>query len=334
VKKISGNKIAAAICGVGAYLPAQVLTSEELAQRLAIDAEWIRQRTGINERRIAAASQAASDLGAAAAAKALAQAGISADEVDLIIVTTTSGDMQTPSTACIIQERLGVKNIPAFDLAAACSGFIYALTVGAQFIANEFYRTILVIGVDMGSRVLNWSDRDTSILLADGAGAVLLRPARPGYGFLSMELRADGAGAKYMQVPAGGSRLPVTHEIIDAKLHKAHMNGHEIFTFAIKKIAEVTQQALASAGIPKEAVHLLIPNQANLRIIEAAARLLEFPMEKVMVNLDRYGNTGAASIPIALCEAVESGRIQPGHIVVLTGVGAGMAWGSLVMRWG
>lgn len=310
-----------------------MLTNDELAQRLSIDADWIKQRTGIQERRIADASQAASDLGLAAAEKALAQAGICADELDLIIVTTTSNDMQTPSTACIIQERLGVKNIPAFDLAAACAGFIYALTVGAQFIANEFYRTILVIGVDLGSRVVNWSDRNTCILLADGAGAVVLRPARPGYGFLSMQIKADGSGAPFMQVPAGGSRLPITPEILEAKLNKACMNGHEIFTFAIKKIAEVTQQALESAGIHKDEVHLLIPNQANLRIIEAAARQLDFPMEKVMVNLDKYGNTGAASIPVALCEALENGRIQSGDRIVLTGVGAGMAWGSIVMRW-
>ena len=301
---------------------------------LSIDAEWIEQRTGIKQRRIADASQAASDLGVIAAERALAQAGISANEVDLIIVATTSGDMQTPSTACIIQERLGIKNIPAFDLVSACSGFIYALTVGAQFIANEFYRTLLVIGVDLGSKALNWSDRDTCILLADGAGAVLLRPAQPEYGFLAMQIGADGSGSRYLQVPAGGSRMPVTPEIIEAKLHKVCMNGYEIFTFAIKKIAEVTEQALAAAGIRKEDVHMLIPSQANLRIIEAAARLLEFPMEKVMVNLDKYGNTTAASIPIALCEAVKEGRINPGDIIVLTGVGAGMAWGSIVMRWG
>ena len=311
-----------------------MLTSDELARSLSIDAEWIRQRTGINERRIASASQAASDLGTAAAEKALAQAGISADELDLIIVATTSGDMQTPSTACIIQERLGVKNIPAFDLAAACSGFIYALTVGAQFIANEFYRTILVIGVDLGSGILNWSDQNTSILLADGAGAVLLGPAKPGYGFVAMQIGADGAGSGSVLIPAGGSRTPVTPEIIAAQLNKVCMDGYEVFTFAMKKMAEVTEQALASAGIRKEEVHMLIPSQANLRIVEAAARLFEFPMEKVMTNLNRCGNTIAASIPIALDEAVADDRINSGDIIVLTGVGAGTTWGAIVMRWG
>ena len=332
--KMPRERINAAIFGVGCYLPNKVLTNEELAQMLSIDAEWIEQRTGIKQRRIAAASQAASDLGLVAAERALAQAGISADKVDLIIVATSTGDMQLPATACIIQERLGLKNVPAFDLSAACTGFVYALTVGAQFIANEFYRTILVIGVDLGSGILNWSDQNTSILLADGAGAVLLGPAKPGYGFVAMQIGADGAGSGSVLIPAGGSRTPVTPEIIAAQLNKVCMDGYEVFTFAMKKMAEVTEQALASAGIRKEDVHMLIPSQANIRIIEAATRLLEFPMKKVMANLEKYGNTMAASIPIALCEALEGGRIKPGDIIVLTGVGAGETWGAIVMRWG
>lgn len=333
LQKMPKERINAAIFGVGSCLPDKVLTNDELAQMFSIDAEWIEQRTGIKQRRIAAASQAASDLGLVAAERALAQAGISADEVDLIIVATSTGDMQLPATACIIQERLGLKNIPAFDLSAACTGFVYALTVGAQFIANEFYRTILVIGVDLASGILNWSDCNTSILLADGAGAVLLRPAKPGYGFLMMQIGADGAGSGSVQIPAGGSRTPVTPEIIEAKLNKVCMNGHEVFTFAMKKMAEVTEQALVSAGIRKEDITMIIPSQANIRIIEAAMRLLEFPMEKVMVNLEKHGNTMAAAIPIALREALEDDRIKPGDIIVLTGVGAGTTWGSIVMRW-
>ena len=333
-RKMSRERGNAAIVGVGGCLPEKVLTNEELAQMFSVDAEWIEQRTGIKERRTADASQAASDLGVVAAERALAQAGISASEVDLIIVATTLGDMQTPSTACIIQERLGIKNVPAFDLSAACTGFVYALTVGAQFIANEFYRTILVIGVDLGSKMVNWSDRDTCILFADGAGAVLLRSAKPGYGFLAMQIGADGSGSRSLQIPAGGSRMPVTPEIIEAKLNKVCMNGFRIFSFAMKKIAEVTEQALTAAGIRKEDVNLIIPSQANLRIIEASMRLLEFPMEKVMVNLDKYGNMSAASIPIALGEAVADGRIKPGDVIVLTGVGAGTTWGSIVIRWG
>ena len=330
---MANKKNNAGIIGIGVCLPEKVLTNSDLTHMIDTTDEWIRERTGIKERRIAEDSQAASDLGVIAAQRALAQAGVSANEVDLIIVATATADMQFPSTACIIQERLGLKDTPAFDVTAGCTGFIYALTIGNQFISNGFYRTVLVIGTEVLSKVTNWTDRETCILLADGAGAVVLQLAAPGCGILSMKLGADGAGGKYLLLPAGGSRMPVTPELIEAKQNKLHMDGQEVFKFAMKILPEVTEQALALANLRKEDIDLIVPHQANIRIIEAAARRLDLPMEKFMVNLDRYGNTSSASIPIAMHEALENGRIKSGDVVVLTGFGAGLTWGSIVMRW-
>ena len=327
------SDISAGIIGVGMYAPEKVLTNAELAGMLNVTEEWIESMSGIRERHIAAPSQAASDMGAVAAQRALAQAGVSPDEVDLIIVSTSTPDMQFPSTACIIQERLGIQNIPAFDLTAVCSGFVYALTVGTQFIANEFSRTVLVIGTEAVSRVINWSDKDTCMLIGDGAGAVVLRQVPSGYGILSAKLGADGSGASFMMVPAGGSRKPPTAEVIEKKMNKIQMNGQEVFKFAMKKLPEVTEQALELANLHTEDLKLIIPHQANRRIIEAAARRMELPMEKFMVNVERYGNTSSATIPIALHEALETGRIESGDLIALTGFGGGLAWGSLIMRW-
>ena len=330
---MANKKINAGIIGIGVCLPEKVLTNADLTRMIDTTDEWIRERTGIRERRIAEDSQAASDLGVIAAQRALKNAGILADEVDLIIVATATADMQFPATACIIQERLGLKHTPAFDVTAGCTGFIYALTIGNQFIANGFYRTVLVIGTEVLSKVTNWTDRETCILLADGAGAAVLRPAAPGFGILSMKLGADGVGGKELLLPAGGSRRPVTPELIEANQNKLQMNGSEVFKFAMKMLPEVTEQALALADLRKEDIDLIVPHQANIRIIEAAARRLDLPMEKFMVNLDRYGNTSSASIPIAMHEALENGRIKSGDVLVLTGFGAGLTWGSIVMRW-
>ena len=330
---MANKKINAGIIGIGVCLPEKVLTNADLTRMIDTTDEWIRERTGIRERRIAEDSQAASDLGVIAAQRALKNAGILADEVDLIIVATATADMQFPATACIIQERLGLKHTPAFDVTAGCTGFIYALTIGNQFIANGFYRTVLVIGTEVLSKVTNWTDRETCILLADGAGAAVLRPAAPGFGILSMKLGADGAGGKELLLPAGGSRRPVTPELIEANQNKLQMNGSEVFKFAMKMLPEVTEQALALADLRKEDIDLIVPHQANIRIIEAAARRLDLPMEKFMVNLDRYGNTSSASIPIAMHEALENDRIKSGDVLVLTGFGAGLTWGSIVMRW-
>ena len=327
------SDISAGIIGVGMYAPEKVLTNAELAGMLNVTEEWIESMSGIRERHIAAPSQAASDLGAIAAQRALARSGVSPDEVDLIIVSTSTPDMQFPSTACIIQERLGIKNVPAFDLTAVCSGFVYALTVGAQFIANEFYRTVLVIGTEAVSRVINWSDKDTCMLIGDGAGAVVLRQAPSGYGVLSAKLGADGSGASFMMVPAGGSRKPATAEVIEKKMNKIQMNGSEVFKFAMKKLPEVTEQALELANLHTEDLKLIIPHQANRRIIEAAARRMDLPLEKFLLNVEHYGNTSSATIPIALHEALETGRIESGDLIALTGFGGGLTWGSLIMRW-
>ncbi len=323
----------AGIAGVGVCLPDRVLTNDELATMVDTSDAWIRERVGVRERRIADAAQAASDLGAVAAARAIGHAGVAAEEVDLVIVATATPDTLFPATACIIQDKLRLKNAAAFDLAAGCSGFVYALAAGSRFVESGLYRTVLVVGAEVLSKVTDWSDRETCILLADGAGAVVLRPAAPGYGILAVKLGADGSGGRYLRRPAGGSRLPHTLKTLAAKLDKLQMDGQEVFRFAIKALPEATLQALAAAGLGKEDVALVIPHQANRRIIEAAARRLELPMEKFMINLDRYGNTSSASVPIALHEALESGRLQDGDIVALTAFGAGLTWGSAILRW-
>ena len=327
------EKVNAGIAGIGVCLPERVLTNDELAEMVDTNDAWIQERTGIRQRRIAAADQAASDLGIAAAREALSSAGVAPQDIDLIIVATATPDMQFPATACLIAEKLGLDATPAFDVAAGCTGFIYALTIGSQFIVNGFYRTVLVIGTEVLSKVTNWTDRETCILLADGAGAVVLRPVAAGQGILAMKLGADGAGGKELSLPAGGSRLPLTAEGLAANLNKLHMNGSEVFKFAMKMLPEVTGQALKLAGLTPADLALIIPHQANLRIIEAAARRMELPLEKFMVNLDRYGNTSSASIPIALHEALATGRVRPGDALALTGFGAGLTWGAVVLRW-
>lgn len=327
------EKINAGIVGVGVCLPERVLTNDELAQIVDTNDAWIQERTGIRQRRIAAADQAASDLGVVAAREALANAGVTPQEIDLIIVATATSDMQFPATACVIAEKLGLNTTPAFDVTAGCTGFIYALTIGSQFIVNGFYRTVLVIGAEVLSKVTNWTDRETCILLADGAGAVVLGPVAAGQGILAMKLGADGEGGKELYLPAGGSRLPLTMEGLAANLNKLHMNGSTVFKFAMRMLPEVTGQALELAGLTTEDIALIIPHQANLRIIEAAARRMDLPLEKFMVNIDRYGNTSSASIPIAMHEALTTGRIKPGDAVVLTGFGAGLTWGAVVLRW-
>lgn len=327
------DKMNAAITGVGIYVPDQVLANNELAKQTATTAEWIWSRTGISERRIAKLEQAASDLGVIAAEQALRDAGISAKDVDVIIVATATPDMLFPATACIIQHKLGLTNTPAFDLEAGCSGFIYALNIGCNFITSGQYRTVLVIGTEVLSRVLDWEDRETSVIMGDGAGAVVLQPALAGFGILSCCLGADGSGSEYLTLPAGGSRMPVTHQAIDQKMNLFKMNGPEVFRFAMRKVPEAINQVLAASQTSLEEVALIVPHQANLRILEAVARVMNISMDKFVVNMDRYGNTSSASIPIALYESLAGGRIKHGDHIVLTGFGAGLTWGSILMRW-
>lgn len=330
---MTDKKLNARIAGIGVNIPGTVLTNSELAQRLKVTEDYIYTMTGIRERHIADPGQATSDLGTKAAELALTSAGIDRTDIDLIIVSTATPDIPAPATACIIQNKLGMKNTPAFDISSACSGFIYALAVGSQFIAGGIYRNILVVGAEVFSGVTNWDDLETAVVAADGAGAVVLQPAsEEGYGILSMVLGADGSGVEHLYVPAGGTRMAVTAENIASNMHKVKMNGQEVFRFAMRILPEATELALKMAGISMEEVALIIPHQANLRIIEAAARRMDLPMEKFMVNLDRYGNTSSASIPIALNEALNTGRVSSGDLIVLTGYGAGLAWGSVVVR--
>lgn len=323
----------AAITGTGSCLPERVLTNHELEQMVDTSDEWIRTRTGIRERRLAAAGTAASDLAVPAASRALATAGITAADVDLIIVATVTPDTLFPATACLVQERLGARGAAAFDLSAGCSGFVYALGVASQFIAAGIYHTALVIGVEVLSKIINWQDRNTCVLFGDGAGAVVLRAVLAGRGILGLDLGADGSGGSLLTMPAGGSRLPASPATVREQLHTIHMNGSEVFKFAVRIMGEASLKALQKAGLAKEDVDFLIPHQANIRIIEAATKRLGLAPEKVYVNLDRYGNMSSASIPVALDEAYRAGLLQRDHKVVMVAFGAGLTWGAVVVNW-
>lgn len=321
------------ITGLGSYVPEKVLTNSDLEKIVDTSDEWIVDRTGIRERRIAAPEQATSDLAYEAAKKALADAGAAPEDIDLIIVATATPDMFFPSVACIIQDRLKATKAAAFDLAAGCSGFAYGLVVGSQFVKTGLYNKVLVIGAEALSKILDWTDRNTCILFGDGAGAAVLEPVEQGYGILGVDLGADGGGGQFLNIPAGGSRRPASLETIQERMHYVHMAGNEVFKFAIKVMGEAAVKALDNAGLTSQDVDCLIPHQANIRIIQSAAKRLKLPMDKVVVNVDKYGNTSAASIPIALKEAVDSGRVKKDDVVVLVGFGAGLTWASCVIKW-
>ncbi|MDQ0417364.1 3-oxoacyl-[acyl-carrier-protein] synthase-3 [Croceifilum oryzae] len=323
----------AGILGTGAYLPEKVLTNADLEKMVDTSDEWIVSRTGIRERHIAAPEQAASDLAVGAARQALERANITADQLDLIIVATVTPDTSFPATACLVQEQLGAKNAATFDLSAACTGFIYGITTGAQFIATGVYRYVLVVGVEVLSRIVDWSDRNTCVLFGDGAGAAILGPVKEGYGFQSFELGGDGTGATHLNLKAGGSRLPASEQTIKEGGHYLYMNGREVFKFAVRVLISAADEALKKAGLTKEDINLLVPHQANMRIIDAAVERLGLDEEKVIVNLDRCGNMSSASIPVALNEAWEQGRIHEGDTIVLCGFGGGLTWGATVLRW-
>ncbi|MDS1029908.1 beta-ketoacyl-ACP synthase III [Bacillota bacterium LX-D] len=321
------------IIGTGSSVPEKVLTNDELAQKVETNDEWIRTRTGICERRIADQYTATSDLCVSAAQKAIADAAISPEEIDLIIVATITPDRIFPSTACFVQERIGAKKASAFDLSAACSGFIYALSVASQFIATSFYKTVLVIGAETLSKIVDWEDRSTCILFGDGAGAAVLRSNPMGKGILSFYLGSDGSGAEHLFIPAGGSLKPASIETVTNREHYIRMNGNEVFKFAVKIMSEASLKVLEKCGKTKDDLDFLIPHQANIRIIEAARKRLNLPPEKVYVNLDRYGNISAGSIPVALDEAVKEGKINKGDLVLLVAFGAGLTWGACVLEW-
>lgn len=321
------------ILGTGAYLPEKVLTNADLEKMVDTNDEWIVSRTGIRERRIAASDEAASDLATQAARQALERAGITADQLDLIIIATVTPDMSFPATACLVQDKLGAKNAATFDLSAACTGFLYGISTAAQFITTGVYRYALVVGVEVLSRIVDWEDRNTCVLFGDGAGAAILGPVKDGYGFQSYQLGGDGSGGVHLNLPAGGSRLPASEQTIQDKLHYVRMNGREVFKFAVRVLINSTEEALRKAGLTKADIDFLIPHQANIRIIESAVDRFGLDENKVIVNLDRYGNMSSASIPVALNEAWEQGRFTEGDIVVLCGFGGGLTWGSTVLRW-
>lgn len=321
------------ILGIGHYVPEKVLTNFDLEKIVDTSDEWITERTGIKQRHIAADSEATSDMSVLAAEKALADAGVAAEELDLVIVATASPDHAFPSTACLVQDRIGAKNAAAFDLSAGCSGFVYSLGVASQMIKSGLYNKALIIGAETLSRIMNWQDRNTCVLFGDGAGAAVIGVVDDGYGVLGIDLGADGNGGKYLYQPAGGSRKPASAETVENNEHTIHMNGQEVFKFAIQIMGKTAKKALANAGMKPEDLDLLVPHQANLRIISSAAKRLKMPMEKVWVNVDKYANTSAASIPIALCEAQAAGALKKGDNILLVGFGAGLTWSAIVLKW-
>lgn len=324
---------AVGILGIGCYVPEKVLTNQDLEKIVDTSDEWITERTGIKQRHIAAPEEATSDLATKAALMALEDAKTSPEEIDLVIVGTASSDHIFPSTACLVQARIGAKNAAAFDLAAGCSGFVYSLAVASQMIKSGLYKKALIIGAETLSRIMNWTDRNTCVLFGDGAGAAVVGEVEEGYGVLGIDMGADGNGGMYLYQPAGGSRKPATPETAAAHEHTIHMNGPEVFKFAIQIMGKTAKKALANANMKPEELDMLFPHQANLRIISSAAKRLKLPMDKVWVNVNKYANTSAASIPIALTEAQAAGKLTKGMNIILDGFGAGLTWAAIVLKW-
>jgi 3-oxoacyl-[acyl-carrier-protein] synthase III len=332
IGSVAPDGFAATITGIGAYVPERVLTNDELARMVDTSDEWIVDRTGIRERRIAAPEQALSDLALPAARAALDQAGVDSAEIDLIIVATVTPDMAFPSTAAILADQLGSGEAGAYDLAAGCTGFMYGLAQAYGMLAGGLAHRALVVGGDVLSKILDWKDRRTCVLFGDGAGAVVLEAVDTG-GFLAFELGADGSGGPQLYLPAGGSRAPATAETVANRQHFAKMNGREVFKFATRVLVSSAENVLAQAGRTIDDVDVYVPHQANVRIIDHAVRKLGIREDRVVVNVDRYGNTSSGSIPLALADAQADGRLQKGRLVLMTGMGAGLTWGSALMEW-
>jgi 3-oxoacyl-[acyl-carrier-protein] synthase-3 len=319
------------IKGIGAYVPPKVLTNFDLEKIVDTSDEWIVTRSGIRERHIADENVATSDLSFEAAKIAIESADLSPKDIDLIIVATVTPDMFFPATACILQDKLGA-SCPSFDLSAGCSGFIYALSVGAQFVANGTYNNVLVVGGETLSKIIDWQDRSTCVLFGDAASAAVLSPVERG-GFRSFVLGTDGSGGKFLEMPAGGSRLPASCDTVNQRLHFIKMSGREVFKFAVRIMGDAALEAIEKAGLHPDDIDLFIPHQANIRIIESSAERLGLPMDKVFINLDRYGNTSSASVGLALYEALKSGKIKDNMHIVMVGFGAGLTWGACVLEW-
>jgi len=323
----------ARITGVGAYAPKRILTNADLEKMIETSDAWIVKRSGIRERHIADENEATSDLALRAAQQALERANLVPEDIDFIAVGTTTPDMFFPSVGNIVQHRLGCRRAGSVDMLAACAGSIYSLSIGSQFIQTGKYRRVLCIGAETLSKITDFTDRGTCVLLADAAGAAVLEPSNDDRGVIDFDLSSDGQYWNLLYMPAGGSRHPASHETVDARMHYAKMKGNEVFKVAVRMFVDSTVRVLERNGLTAADVDLFIPHQANLRIIEAAAKRVELPMERVFVNVDRYGNTGAASVYVALEEAVSAGRLAPGSLVLLAAFGGGFAWGSLLMRW-
>lgn len=323
----------ATIIGIGSYAPQKVLTNFDLEKIVDTTDEWIVTRSGIRERHIAEEGIATSDMAVEAANRALDCAGLSAEKIDLVICATITGDMPFPATSCLVQNRIGATNAAAFDLQAGCSGWVYALSTASQFVKTGAYEHVLVIGADILSRFTDWTDRSTCVLFGDAAGAVVLGPSDPGTGVLSTHLGADGSRGELLKIDAGGSRLPTTEETVQNHQHYIRMEGREVFKFAVRIMGEASIKVLESCGLTPEDVDLFIPHQANTRIIDAAASRLNLPAEKVFVNVQNYGNTSAASIPLAMDEAYRAGKIKEGDVIVVVGFGAGLTWAAGVLKW-
>ncbi|MBI5102021.1 MAG: ketoacyl-ACP synthase III [Nitrospirae bacterium] len=323
----------ARIISTGSYLPEKIISNHDIEKIVDTSDEWIVERTGIRERRMAADDEAASDLAYHASVSALKKAHLKARDIDLIIVATVTGDMPFPSTACLLQARLGAKNAAAFDLNAACSGFVYGMHIAQGMIKSGMHNRILLVGTEVLSRFIDWDDRSTCILFGDGAGAVIMEPTKEKRGVYSTHIYSDGSLSDLISLPGGGSRNPCTRETMLKTLHSIKMKGNETFKVAVRTLEELATYTLAENGIDPSQLSLLMPHQANLRIIQATAKRLNLPMEKVFLNLEKYGNTSAASIPIVLDEAVASGKVKDGDYLLLEAFGGGLTWASALVRW-
>jgi 3-oxoacyl-[acyl-carrier-protein] synthase-3 len=320
------------ITGLGVHVPDRVVTNDEIAAAVDTTDEWIRERTGIRERRVAADGEAMTDIALPAARRALEQAGIAPADIDYLVVATVTPDKMFPTTSALLADQLGMPQAAAYDLLAGCTGFMYALAQAYGMVASGLSEKALVVGGDVLSKIVDWTDRSTCVLFGDGAGAVVIERVDAG-GFLGFELGADGGGGKYLELPAGGSRLPATAETVAQHRHFVTMNGREVFKFATRVMVSSATAVLGECGRSIDDVDVYVPHQANVRIIDHAAKKLEVPEEKIVVNVDRYGNTSSGSIPLALADGADDGRIEPGKLVLMTGMGAGLTWGSALIEW-
>ena len=321
------------VTGVGAYVPQRILTNADLEKIVETTDEWITSRTGITQRRVAADNEFTSDLGAAAARRAMAMAGVKPEQIDLIIVATITPDMPFPATACLVQQKIGAHRAAAFDLEAACSGFIYALEVGQQFINSQTYNTVLIIGAEKLSSIVDWKDRNTCVLFGDGAGAAILQNRPDSHGLLATCMGSDGTKANLLSMPGGGSRCPATEKSVSDRAHFLRMDGKDVFKNAVNAMCSAAREVLQRCELDISQIKLVIPHQANRRIIDAVADRLGGKPEQMFVNLDKYGNTSAASVAIALDEAVAAGQLQRGDLVLLVAFGAGLTWAAAIIEW-